>query len=78
MPPTVSPPVDQGAQGAAAASDDEDMLGDEEALSLAEELCGPGLQAESQSDHAARVLAAKLKAQQVWTCRTRKVSKVKK
>ena len=62
----------------AAASDDEDMLGDEEALSLAEELCGPGLQTESQTDHAARVLAAKLKVQQVWTCRTRKVSKVKK
>ena len=68
-------------QGAAATSDDEDMLGDEEALSLAEELCGPGLQTESQTDHAARVLAAKLKVQQVWTTvqgRSRKASKVKK
>ena len=71
-------PLAQGARGAAAAGDDEDMLGDEEALSLAEELCGPGLQTESQSDRAARVQAAKLKVQQVWTCRSRKAAKVKK
>ena len=66
----------QGALGVVAAGDDDDMLGDEEALSLAEELCGPGLQTESLSDHAARVLAAKLKVQQM--CRSRKGGKVKK